>query len=171
MKTGLLLQIDLFSRQLTPFLLTLILMFFSMLPLHIPGLTLIMPTLGLMSVYHWTVYRPNLMPVYAVFILGLFQDFLSSGDIGLYALAYLIVYGITISQNRFLVGKSFFIVWLGFTLITAVSTSMIWLLISLLNQTIISPEFAIYQFLLSVAIYPLLAKLFLNWQSRFLQQV
>jgi len=171
MKTGLLLQIDVFARQMTPFLLTVMFMFFSMLPLHIPGLAMIMPTLGLMSVYHWAVYRTNLMPVYAVFVLGLLQDFLSSSDIGLYALVYLVVYGIAISQHRFLIGKSFFIVWLGFILISAVSTSMIWLLSALLNQTVTNPEFAIYQYLLSVAVYPLLARLFLNWQTRFLQQV
>jgi len=171
MKSGLLLQMDTFARQVTPFLLTFLFMMLSMLPFHIPGLTLIMPTLGLMAVYHWAIYRSNLMPVYAVFLLGLLQDFLSSSNIGLYAFVYLIVYGVAISQHRFLIGKSFVIVWLGFALIALMSTSILWILTSALNQTLINPTFAIYQFLLSVAIYPLLARLFLNWQTRFLQQV
>src|SRR3546814_2837019 len=42
--------------------------------LRIAGLSPIVPALALIGVFFWSVHRPDLMPIWAVFVIGLFQD-------------------------------------------------------------------------------------------------
>ena len=114
-------RMDLLARQLMPSMLTLVLVIINVVPLHIPGLSRVAPLLPLMAVYHWAAFRPRLLPAYAVFLIGLFQDILTGAPIGVNAFVFLAVYGAVLSQKRFLIGKSFFILWLGFALIAAVA--------------------------------------------------
>ena len=66
-------QLDTMARQSTPFMLTLVLVIFIQLPLYIPEFAHIMPLLPLMAIYHWAIYRSELLPAYAVFLIGLLQ--------------------------------------------------------------------------------------------------
>ena len=119
MKPSLGVRLDTLARQLTPFGLTLFLVVFNVVPLHIPGYDQIAPLLPMIAVYHWALYRSELMPAYAVFIIGLLQDSLTGAPIGINAVVFLIVHRAAQSQRRFLTGKSFAMVWLVFALIAA----------------------------------------------------
>ena len=114
MKPSFWIRLDLLARRLTPFALTLILVMISLVPLPVPGYARVAPLLPLIGIYHWTIFRPELMPAYAVFVIGLLQDALAGMPIGVNAMAFLVVYGVVLSQRRFFVGKSFVILWLGF---------------------------------------------------------
>ena len=162
--------LDLMARRLTPFGLTLSLVLFNVLPLHIPDLSRVMPLLPLMSIYHWAVHRPNLMPAYAVFAIGLLQDTLTGAPLGVNVLSYLVVYGVVVSQRRFLVGKSFAIIWLGFAVVAASAAMVGWLLVSSFHATIVESSALFLQYLLSLGIFPLLAWTFMRWQQAFLRQ-
>ena len=65
--------------------------------MRIPGYAEIAPVLALMAVYHWAIYRPNLMPLWSIFVLGVLQDLLSGVPLGLYILVFLTVYGVVLS--------------------------------------------------------------------------
>ena len=67
-------RMDLLARQLMPSMLTLVLVIINVVPLHIPGFSRVAPLLPLIAVYHWAAFRPRLLPAYAVFLIGLFQD-------------------------------------------------------------------------------------------------
>ena len=56
-------RLDKAARSITPFGLTLFLVILSVVPMRIPGYAEIAPVLALMAVYHWAIYRPNLMPL------------------------------------------------------------------------------------------------------------
>jgi rod shape-determining protein MreD len=170
-RTHLLQRFDLVARRLTPFGLSVLMVLVSVLPLHVPGGARVMPLLVLMSIYHWAVHRPHLMPAYAVFFIGLLQDILGGIPLGVNALVYLIAYGVIVSQRRFLVGKSFLVIWLGFTLIAAAASMIGWMLISLIHLTPMNPTAMAFQYALSVGNFPLLAWLFARWQRAFLAQV
>ena len=71
MNTALWQKLDQAARNITPFLLTLVLVFISVLPTRIPIYAEVAPVLALVAVYHWAIYRPNLMPLWCVFLLGL----------------------------------------------------------------------------------------------------
>lgn len=163
-------RVDALARHLTPFGLTLALVILGVLPLHVPGYERVVPLLPLMAVYHWSVHRPELLPAYAVFAIGLLQDSLGGAPIGVNAVVYLCVYGVVLSQRRFFVGKSFVIVWLGFAVVGAGAVGLSWLLVSAFNMTLVEPRAAVFQYLVTLGGFPLLAWAFLGWQRAFLGQ-
>jgi len=163
-------KLDNLARSFTPFGLSLILVVLSVLPTHIPGYMQIAPVLALISVYHWAIYRPNLLPIFAVFILGLLQDLLLGTPVGLYVLVFLTVYGIVLSQRRFFVGKSFTIYWFGFAAISMLASIESYFLGSIWNVILLDFNAATFQYLILLGIFPAVAWVFLRWQQAFLQQ-
>jgi len=155
---------DLLVRQLTPTMLTLALVIINVVPLHIPGFSNIAPLLPLMAVYHWAIFRPRLLPAWVVFLIGILQDVLTGTPIGVNALVFLAVYGAVLSQKRFFIGKSFFILWLGFSLIAAGAAILSWVAVSALHVALVEPTTAMYQYLLTLGVFPAVAWVFLRWQ-------
>ncbi len=170
MKPGLWHRMDLLARQLTPTMLTLVLVIINVVPLHIPGFSRVAPLLPLMAVYHWAVFRPRLLPAYAVFLIGILQDILTGAPIGVNALVFLAVYGAVLSQKQFFIGKSFFILWLGFSLIAAGAAVINWLAISILSVTLVEPRTVFFQYLLTIGCFPAIAWVFMRWQRAFLKR-
>ncbi|MEQ9447512.1 MAG: rod shape-determining protein MreD, partial [Rhodospirillaceae bacterium] len=64
------------ARRIVPFGLTLVLMLFALTPTHIPALSDVAPMLTLMSVYFWSIYRPDLLGYGAAFGIGILEDLL-----------------------------------------------------------------------------------------------
>ncbi|MEN8197855.1 MAG: rod shape-determining protein MreD, partial [Pseudomonadota bacterium] len=87
------------------------------------------------------------------------------------ALALLFVQAMVRSQSRLLYGKSFEILWLGFVLIAGAATVLRWAIMSLMNDTLVSPEPVLFHFLSTAALFPLLATLILRMQQTILKQV
>ncbi len=164
-------RLDIIARSITPFGLTILLVLINVLPLQVPGLSRVMPLFPLMSIYLWAIHQPELMPSYAVFLVGFLQDTLIGTPIGLHILTYLIVYGTVVWQRRFLAGKPFAVIWVGFSLVAAGATAANWFLISLFYLTIIQPEALAYQYLLSLGSFPLLSWFFMRWQIAFLSEL
>ena len=156
-------------REIAPFGFTLILVILSVVPTHIPRYTEIAPVLPLMSIYHWAVYRPTLLPLWAVFILGGLYDFLSGMPLGLYILVFLSVYGAVLSQRRFIIGKTFFIYWLGYTIIALGAAVESWFAASLWYFSLLNIETIIFQYLVSLGIFPIVAWLSLRLQQGLLR--
>mgnify|MGYP001593145019 CR=1 FL=1 len=162
---------DVLSRQLTPFLLTIFLVLLSAIPFQVPGLARVMPLFSLIVIFPWGVYRAELLPAYAVLVIGFFQDALSGVPMGVYTLVYVLVYGLVSFQHRFFSGKSFCVVWLGYAVVSAGASFLVWLLVSLLHGAVVDPLAVAFQYLLGLGCYPLIAHLFLRWQRAVLQQV
>ena len=169
MKPSLWTRLDLLARRLTPFALTLILVMISLVPLPVPGYARVVPLLPLIAIYHWTIFRPELMPTYAVFVIGLLQDALTGMPIGVNAMAFLVVYGVVLSKRRFFVGKSFVILWLGFALVGAGEVFASWVLVSAYNVMLVSPNALFFQYLITLGCFPMFAWIFLRWQGTFLR--
>ena len=165
MKTNIWYRLDILTRLLTPFLLTLTLVILNIIPLQLPGFSRIVPLMSLMAVYHWAVYKSELLPVYAVFIIGLLQDIFSGSPIGVYTIVFLIVYGVVIWQHRFLFDKSFSTIWLGFSIVSAGAFLLTWVLICLWNLSLLDLYAVFFQYLLTVATFPALAFFFMYWQK------
>ena len=162
MKSAVWQHLDLTVRKLTPFLLSLVLVILNLVPLHLPGYAAISPNFALMSIYYWALHRPSLLPSGAVFIVGLLQDFMSGGPIGQNAGILVVVYIIAVSQVRFFYGKSFFIVWWGFMIVSLCVATMEWVIASLLVASMLAPEPAFYECAMNVAAYPIFGWLFVQ---------
>jgi rod shape-determining protein MreD len=162
-------RIDVIARKSTPFTITLFLIILSIVPTHLPGFARVAPMLAVMAIYHWTLYRPELLPAVALFFLGLLQDSLSGTPLGVNVLVFLTVYGVVLTQRRFFAGKSFFVTWLGFVLVAAGATLEGWLLVSAFHVTLIETTAVLYCYVLTAGTFPLLAWMLIRWQQAFLR--
>jgi rod shape-determining protein MreD len=170
-KSFLWVKLDTIARQITPFGLTMTLTLLTVLPLQVPYLGVAGPVWAMMSVYYWALYRPDLMPALAVFLVGLMLDALSGTPLGVNALVLLIVHRLVVTQRRFFYDKPFVIVWFGFGLVTAGAFAAAWLLTSLWHATILDSSTLILRSMLTLALFPLVFRALFEWQRLFLKQV
>jgi rod shape-determining protein MreD len=150
-------RLDLIARNFLPFFVTLLLIMVAVVPLRVPILSPVIPALPLIAVYYWSVYKPNLMPAWAIFLIGLFHDLLAAGPPGVGILSLLLVYGLVASLRRFLVGAGFLAVWLVFVPVAAAALLSTWLLTSLVETRLFDLEPTLFRFFATIAGYPCLA--------------
>jgi rod shape-determining protein MreD len=144
-----------------PFLVTALAMMVSMIPLNLFGGWVPAPELGIIAAFFWAVYAPQLFPPPAIFALGIVQDFCSSGPFGFWATIYLAVYGFTLSQRVFFIGRSVLGVWLGFAAVSVLTAVAIWLLASTAYNRWVPPGEIFMQLAVTVIVFPLVAPLFM----------
>ena len=158
MAGGALLQrLDAALREATPALLTLILIGLGVVPLRLPEFAVIVPSFALMSVYFWTLYRADLMPAPVVFGLGVFQDVVSGGPLGVGAFVLLATHGAVLTQRRVLMRRPFAIGWFGFVGVALGAFTLNWLIMTVLSLTLFDPLAAGMQYVMTVALYPVVA--------------
>ena len=164
-------RLDMLARRIAPAAATLFLVLLAATPLHIPGFVQVMPLLPLIGIYHWTLYRPDLMPGRAVFLIGLMQDIVGGGPLGFYTAVFLVAHGVTLSQSRFFVGKGFAVLWVGFAVVAAGAAIVAWAAMALLSGTLVAASAPLFQYLLTVGVFPILSRMFLHWQRGMLAEV
>ena len=156
-------------RGLIPFVLTIELVLISVLPIPVPGTGPITPALTLMAVYYWSVYRPDLLPIAATFIIGVVQDTLSGAPLGMTSLVLLSVQGVVMAQYRFFSGKTFMVEWWGFLVIAPSAITATYLLATIYSGTLLSVRPFGFQLMLTVALYPCIAWLLARAQQFLLR--
>lgn len=158
-----------YPGRLVPFLTTVLFAFFSIVPLNLPGFAVVMPAFALMAVFHWTVYRPELLPLSAVFVSGLLVDLLNGTPyVGISALVFLIARSAVMSQRKLFVNRPFAIVWLGFVVLAVAAFVLLWALVSALHAGFIDLRPFIFQAVLTVACYPAASYVLARAQRAFL---
>ena len=154
---------------LSPALVTLALVFAAQLPYGIPHFAQVTPIFALIAAFYWSIYRPEKLPPPAVLAIGLVQDILGGGPMGIVALMMLGVYGVGVSQRRFFLGKSFAVEWFGFVVIGTSAIAAAWIVASLYYATFLAPGPLVAQALLTAALYPCMTWLFVCVQRRFMR--
>ena len=91
----------------------------SLLPLPIPGYAALTPAFALMAVYHWSVYRPDLLPPSGLFAIGFAQDLLIGAALPASALVLLLARAAVLRYRRHFVGRPFPFAWAGFAALAA----------------------------------------------------
>jgi rod shape-determining protein MreD len=159
-------------NKLLPFVTTLSFVIISVVPLHIPGFAVVTPSFALMAVYHWSIFRPDLLPPVAVFLAGLLLDLLNGTPyVGTSALSLLIVRSMLLSQRRLFADRTFPVLWAGFLLVAAAVTAFEWALLSALHSAALGPRPFIFQAVLTVASFPVGSYLLGRAQRAFLMRV
>ncbi|MBI1210561.1 MAG: hypothetical protein GC190_03790 [Alphaproteobacteria bacterium] len=144
-----------------PFLATALAMVLSMVPVNLFGGWVPGPDLGIIAAFFWAVYAPALFPPAAIFSLGIVQDFCSGGPFGFWAIIYLAVYGFTLSQRVFFIGRTVMGVWLGFVAVGGLASIATWLLASTIYNRWIPPGEIFLQAAVTAIVFPLIAPLFM----------
>ncbi len=164
-------RLDTRLRCVTPGVLTLLLALITVLPIGWPVPHPAVPAFALMSVYYWTLYRPDLLPPVAVFGIGVLQDLVSGGLVGVTSLVLLATYGALLGQRRLFLGKPFWLAWIGFAGVAAAAAVAQYAIVVALHWRWIPPGQAAMQAATSVLAFPLLAWFFIRTHRRVVARV
>lgn len=163
MKPTLSQQFDVWARGALPVALSLILALFSaVLPLGLSDFTRIVPALNLMAVFYWSIYRPDLTPPWAVFVIGVVQDVIGGVPLGLNTVTFLIAHGIVSGQRAFFLGKPFVFTWLGFAVVALTAMFGQWVIVCAMERHVLQLRPVLFQALMTIAVFPCLAWTFVR---------
>jgi rod shape-determining protein MreD len=148
-------QVDSGIARLLPVATTILAAMVTVLPLRIPGDATLAPAFTLMAAYHWTIYRPDLLPPLALFAVGLTEDLLAGGPVGVGALLLLLARAAVLGHRRYFVDRSFPFVWAGFTILAGAAMLGLWALHCALDLRLFGLRNTIFRLVLTVAVFPI----------------
>ncbi|MBP2231347.1 rod shape-determining protein MreD [Azospirillum agricola] len=161
-------RLDKAGRNLAPFAVTVMLVLVGMIPIPIPSYSWVAPHLTLISVYYWTIHRPDLMRPGVAFLIGLLQDLLTGGPLGVNALMLVVAQWAVLNQRRVFLASTFALLWIGFAMVMTGAAFLQWLAFSVLNAGILPVKPALFQGLLTVAMFPAVGWLLIRMHRAFL---
>ena len=164
-------RFDRLARLFIPFLLGIFLVLLTVIPIYLPGYGEIPVNIGLIIAFYWAIYRPDLFPAIAAFFLGLWQDILVGGPVGLYSIILLLTNWVIVSQRRFFQDKSFVIIWSSFSMVSLATATLSWIIVCGLNVTFVSPVAVFFQASLTIGAFPFVAWLLARVQHALLRTV
>lgn len=144
-------------KAVIPFFTILFLIILMVLPYNIPLISDIMPFLTLIGVYYWSVFKPEMLPVAAVFVLGIIQDILLGSPLGLMPLLLIIVQQFIFIQGRQFLERDFVFNWFVFVMLVIGYGFLFWAITSLYFRTILDYWNILGQILLTIAFYPIIS--------------
>ena len=147
-------------RLVYPKFLVIFFVFFSCVPFRIVHVDYIFPSLDVMVIFYWCVFRPELMKNGFVFSMGILKDLLLASPVGISAVVNLIVRTLVLKKSAY-VKSTFAKLWLLFAIILGVITIIKWLVFSFVENSWLDFELLFIQYILSVFFYPLIHR-FLN---------
>src|SRR6266511_3105701 len=155
MKPSIWRRLDILARHLLPCASTLAMLIVGVVPLRIPTFASVAPSMSLIAVFYWSLYRPDLMPAWAAFVLGLLQDIFVGLPLGVSACVLIAVHAAVGTQRRFFVGKSFGVVWLGYAVMASAALALSWVLTCVYHGALLAPSAAVFQTLITIGVFPI----------------
>ena len=147
-------RVDNAAGRLLPIVTTLLAMAISIQSAPILGYAAVTPAFTLMAVYHWTIYRPRLLPPLSLFLIGVTQDLLTGAPLGVSALAMLLAWVTVLRVRRHFVNRSFPFAWTGFTLLTGGTMLFLWALHCLLDRGVNDFRGTVFRTVLTISLFP-----------------
>jgi rod shape-determining protein MreD len=108
-----------------------------------------------MAAYHWTIYRPDLLPPLALFLIGAAYDLLAAAPLGVTPLLLLATRALVLRQRRHFLNRPFPFVWAGFAVLTGAAMPFSWLVHCLLAGTLLDFRGTVFRGVLTIALFPL----------------
>lgn len=157
-----------YFQRMLPLLCSLVMLFFSYIPLDLPISNHIRPSVGVICAYFWLLHRPDVFNLLSVYILGLVEDIISSVPMGTNIFTLLIMYLLVTNLSRFFNAKPFVIIWYGFALFSLVTFLSKWLLVSVYYSHFLPLPSVMFSYLLTTAVYPILSVINVFVQNRLM---
>lgn len=139
-----------------PFLTILMLIILMVLPYNIALISDIMPFLTLIAVYYWSVFKPEFLPIWVVFVLGALQDILMGSPLGLMPLLLIIVQQFIFFQGRQFLERDFIFNWVVFVMLVFGFGIASWAITSLYFRALLDYWDVLGQILMTIAFYPVI---------------
>ena len=138
---------------LLPVIVTLLCALIMLLPLGSGAANVTMPHLALISVFFWISNRPLLMPYGACLLLGLVLDLWLNVPLGLNMAMLLLTRLFVMNQLKYYKGRSIFMHWGAFVLLSAGLYAGAWGVTSLTARDILPPAPIFLQWLVTAFSY------------------
>lgn len=146
-------------KRLLPLLFSILLLAFSYVPLDLSIFNNIRPAIGIICVYYWMLHRPDLFNLWSVFLLGLFDDTLTSAPVGSNIFSLLLLYVLVNNLSRFFNAKPFVVTWYGFAILSLVVMLSRWLMVSIYYGQFLPLTILLFSYLVTIAAYPVISLL------------
>ena len=159
----------LFNR-LMPTATTILCVFATVVPIHLPGFAVVTPAFVLVAVYHWSIYRPDLLPFVATFAAGLLLDLLNGAPLGISSLVLLLSRALVVGQRGLFVGHGFTVVWAGFVGLAAAAAVFEWTIVSVFYGLLLDPRPFLFQAVLTVSAFPVVSYFLVRAQRGLLMR-
>lgn len=140
----------------------------SLANIPLPGSGIVRPAFLLIAIYFWTITRPYLLPVPAVFMIGLAFDIVSGSIVGLHTFAFMLIVLLIRNQGRYLMGQAWPVLWLGFAVAAFILVLIEALVYSIAGGALMSVWLVLANVLINVLAYPLIAPLMMRINRLFL---
>ena len=124
-------------------------------PLRVFGLQLPEPVFAVPLAFAWAVIRPSILAPFALLLLGLALDLFWRTPVGLWALSLLAAYAATLAVRRVLSGLGWWGLAGWYLAATTWAMGAAWLITLFLDHASPSPWAVLWQYLASLALYPL----------------
>ncbi len=170
MKAPLTHRLDDWARKTAPVAVTMVLVLVAVMHLPLPGFADLAPMLPVMAVFYWSLHRPELLPFWAVFVIGLVVDALTGGTLGFNSLMLLVVCAFMRTQRRYLVDKGFPTHWIVFMIVVALFELLRWGLMVAITSKLLSLGPPSLRVLLAIALYPCISWFLLRVDQAFLKR-
>lgn len=121
----------------------------------------IMPSLPLLAIFFWTLYRPELLPPAAVLLAGLLYDLLIAGPVGCSSIVFLAAYGITRSQRIYWKTLQASGLFGGFLFVVVACETISWGAASFSFGRFLGPMPAVVEGITSIVFLPIARRLFI----------
>lgn len=155
-----------FARAIAPTVLGILGVLMLIAPLRLFEGGLPTPLFPLIVIFFWSIYGPGFVPSFSTFLIGLFQDLMLGGPLGVWMVVYLLTQYLVITQRDYFLGRDQHVVWLGFAIICTGSGFLVWILNSLLAGNWVPVLPLLMQLLVTVAFYPVIAIAFSQLHQR-----
>ena len=155
-------------KKLLPFLCSVILLLIAYVPIHLPLSQYLRPDVGMICVYFWALYRQDLFGAISAFALGFIADSLSAVPVGLGIFSFLTVFALASTFGSYVNSKPFALSWGGFAVISLFAFVIKWLLLSVFYSKFLAFGGVFTAYLATLFLYPLIARLNIYIQNRFL---
>ena len=138
-----------------PAFLTLFLILFARVPFQDSNAGMFIPVFSLIFTYFFRLHFPDIARLWFIFGLGLLEDFLSGGYLGLTSLVLLMVSALFERQRHFFLQGSFVSEIFIFAFFSLGISLLYWLLTSFIEATLIPVLPFFVQGLMTALVFPL----------------
>jgi rod shape-determining protein MreD len=159
MLAALTLTLDQAARRVLPLITVAVAVLLDLLPLTTLAADAVRPSVTIVAVYFWTLYRPALLGPVTLFVLGVVADAIAGTPVGSMSLMLLAIRLMVLAPQRVLLARSFMGGWLGFAVVTFTLQVMRWVLACLYVWHLFPIETVIVSSFLTIACYPPVALL------------
>jgi len=161
-------SVEHFQKICSIILPAVILMFALMLNLTVMPITssfkVIIPFVFIVSFY-WSIYRPDIIPLWSIFMFGIVLDLLSGLPLGLNAFSLMAVCWVIRDQRAVLITQPFLMIWLLFIMFCAIEAVIKWFLFGLAGFNWGDLMAALPDVMFGVFVYPLIS-IFLHFVTK-----